>query len=366
MLSVSSKNPWILICLVISVFLLLPNFNPLQAEEISEGEVDLHHLTIITDPPEAKVEILNIDAPYRPNMLLKPGRYHISVSSPGFEPEKGFIDVTDRDWAGKVVLNARLSPTEAVCKNDDALCNDKVHLEQGWQKLGKEKLSLARLRRQLAQEKEKLDLEKEAFEKERQAFLASRKKGPDSSRSVPVSQPSTHQTVESASVVAEVQTVPVASKAPPNPKVTSAPTVSSASTASVVSLLDKAITYLQTPQPPSAPPSPAEKEAALQLLKQALALDPNNDSIHHALKLYEQRYIIHAGLFGEMKRAEKKADMLRPSKLPIYIQPVDVKGKKLLRILVGPFLEKKDALQALQQLKENFYIKDAFLRRYQK
>ena len=382
MLVVSSKNPWILICLTISVFCLFPNLNPLQAEETQKGEPGLRHLTIITDPPEAKVEILNIDAPYKPNMLLNPGRYHISVSSPGFEPEKGFIDISDRDWAGKVVLNANTLPIEKICKKEDEICNDKARLAQEWQKLEKEKRNLAQLRRQLTQEKEKLDLEKEVIETERQDRLSAGENRPESPLSVPLPQPSTHQKkieskvkavhhaprveAETSPVVAEVQTVPVSSKVPVDPKVTPVATAPTAPTGSVASLLGKAMTYLQTPQPPSAPPSQAEREAALQLLNQTLALDPTNDSIKHALNLYAQRYIIHAGLFGDIERAEKKADIIRTSTLPTYVQPVDVKGKKMVRILVGPFLEKEDAMKAFQKLKEEFHIKDPFLRQYKK
>ena len=136
------------IFLVILVLLLLSN--PLLAEKPLSHGARQYRLEILAEPADAKVEILNLDTPYQPNMLLSPGRYYISVSAPGHEIEKGFIDISDRDWKGKVTLDLLVAP---------------ANLDEGWNKLEEEQNKLRRFRQEMSREKMRLEQNKKEIAK---------------------------------------------------------------------------------------------------------------------------------------------------------------------------------------------------------
>ncbi|MBF0400203.1 MAG: SPOR domain-containing protein [Magnetococcales bacterium] len=129
------------------------------------------HFTLLTEPADAKVEILNVKAPYKTNMLLKAGRYHIVVSAPGYETEKGFIDITEQDWIGKVVLRPLNQPPQAKeqpATNEAEQEAAREKLKQEQQKLEQEQQKLEQERRALNQEKEKLEQERRALNQEKE------------------------------------------------------------------------------------------------------------------------------------------------------------------------------------------------------
>ncbi|MBF0453589.1 MAG: SPOR domain-containing protein [Magnetococcales bacterium] len=118
-----------------------------------EGE-QRFQLTIITEPTEATVEILNSSIAYSPGVRLPSGRYNISVSFPGYEEEKGYIEILSKDWVGKVVLR----PEETQ--------PDTSAIDEEWQRIHEEKVDIEEARRQL--EKDQQALEKAKIEIERQ------------------------------------------------------------------------------------------------------------------------------------------------------------------------------------------------------
>ncbi|MEO5353401.1 MAG: SPOR domain-containing protein [Magnetococcus sp. XQGC-1] len=152
---------------------LWPTANPLLAADASRETgkqmVDNkpRHFTLLTEPAEAKVEILNLKTPYQPNMLLKPGRYHMVVSAPGYETEKGFIDILDQDWIGKVVLHPLNAPAAQTEEGDDPK-QAMARLEEEMRKIKQEQANLEQTRRSLAQEQEKLEATKKELEQVKQ------------------------------------------------------------------------------------------------------------------------------------------------------------------------------------------------------
>ncbi|MEO5340514.1 MAG: SPOR domain-containing protein [Magnetococcus sp. MYC-9] len=151
--------------------------SPLLAGESSVGgggqpvEQPLHHFTLLTEPQNAKVEIVNLKSPYQPNMLLKPGRYHIIVSASGHETEKGFVDVVDQDWIGKVVLR----PLNEAVMEEEPEERSNARLQEEWRKIKQEHTSLEQARRVIAQEQHKLDLTRKELDAARQSVELAKK-----------------------------------------------------------------------------------------------------------------------------------------------------------------------------------------------
>ena len=74
----------------------------------------LHALTVEIKPADARVRILNIKPKYHPGIRLRPGRYHIEVSKPGYRMHKEWVTVTDLDLTVAVNLNRKPSKRETA------------------------------------------------------------------------------------------------------------------------------------------------------------------------------------------------------------------------------------------------------------
>jgi formylglycine-generating enzyme required for sulfatase activity len=61
-------------------------------------------LTVKTDPPSARIRILNIERPYLPGIRLRPGRYEIEVSHPEYLPFREWIELGAKDEVLEVGL----------------------------------------------------------------------------------------------------------------------------------------------------------------------------------------------------------------------------------------------------------------------
>jgi tetratricopeptide (TPR) repeat protein len=80
------------------------------------AEAVQYALTVQTDPPAARVRILNIKPKYEPGMRLAPGAYHIEVSAPGHETRKEWIKIDREDRVMRVTLLAVPARGEAPGK----------------------------------------------------------------------------------------------------------------------------------------------------------------------------------------------------------------------------------------------------------
>ncbi len=71
-------------------------------------------LTVITDPSDARVRIMNIQPRYRPGMDLQPGRYDIQVSKPGYATYRKWVDLRQEDRLLEVSLRSAVPGLTAV------------------------------------------------------------------------------------------------------------------------------------------------------------------------------------------------------------------------------------------------------------
>ncbi|WP_237055979.1 bifunctional serine/threonine-protein kinase/formylglycine-generating enzyme family protein [Microbulbifer sediminum] len=67
------------------------------AAQPAAGETETYALNITTRPADAQVRIMNISPRYRAGMALSPGNYDVEVSKAGYETERRWIRISDRD-----------------------------------------------------------------------------------------------------------------------------------------------------------------------------------------------------------------------------------------------------------------------------
>ena len=68
------------------------------------------NFTVIADPEDARVRILNIRERYQDQIALEPGRYHIEVSRNGYQSYDNWVRIEDQNLQLKVKLNPSLKP----------------------------------------------------------------------------------------------------------------------------------------------------------------------------------------------------------------------------------------------------------------
>ena len=419
----SLRNQWNPLYLAVFLFFLWSTSKPgLAASSPVVGAVPFvdavpYRLTVLVEPPEAKVEILNLDIPYQPSMFLNPGRYYIAVSSPGYDTEKGFIEIIDRNWMGKVTLR----PIAVPASLDDA-----------WRKLGEEKRRLEQQRRELAQERDKLERSKKKIAKEGRARSSGIKNRPATpawfdvtpptlvpvrsgrvlqGRTMPATTPTFKRAITSkpskrlitspppkramtsknlvvplhSRTVQQGRAMPATtpvnkratrprslvaslhSKTPQGGSMPATTPIKRRVTTSgrlVAPLLEDVMAYLKQPALPGKNLNLPESQEALLKLRQAQKLAPGNASVKLALQLHANRYLVYAGLFEKRSGANKMVARIRALGLPTFQQPILVNGRPAIRVCVGLFLRRDEAIKSLQHLQEKLQLKDAFLRAY--
>jgi len=70
-------------------------------------------LTVRTSPDGARVRILNIGPKYQDGMALKPGRYYIEVTHPGYQRYLKWLTLDDEDMFHSVVLDEKIQVAAA-------------------------------------------------------------------------------------------------------------------------------------------------------------------------------------------------------------------------------------------------------------
>ncbi len=127
---------------------------------------DHYRLTILSDPPEAHVEVQGLKNGYVPGIALKSGRYHIRISHPGYETEKGYIDIDAQEWFGKVVLR-RQTPAD-----EDGYNERLRYINAAKWALSEERTALERLREELQQERQAISREWLEIQENRRQIVA--------------------------------------------------------------------------------------------------------------------------------------------------------------------------------------------------
>jgi hypothetical protein len=142
---------------------LLPMQLVIAETSIEDGSTDtkaLYNITILTEPQEANVEIeiFDMSAKYVPGVKLPTGRYSITVSHPCYTPQKGYVDITDNNWAGKIVLEPKLAKetpenTDNIIKND--VTEERRKLNEEREAFNAEKLAWEKMRLQNEKKKQR-------------------------------------------------------------------------------------------------------------------------------------------------------------------------------------------------------------------
>jgi serine/threonine-protein kinase PpkA len=64
-------------------------------------------LTLVTEPADARVRILNIVPRYKPGIRLEPGSYHIEISHPGYKTHTEWVELKAKDLRKTIALEPR-------------------------------------------------------------------------------------------------------------------------------------------------------------------------------------------------------------------------------------------------------------------
>ncbi|MBF0195036.1 MAG: SPOR domain-containing protein [Magnetococcales bacterium] len=143
--------------LFLSILLLVANPNIALAKDSSSG----YQLTIITEPAHAKVTILNTSTEYVPGVSLPSGRYNILVTAPGYQEEKGYIEIQDKEWVGRVVLQRSTEQNNP----------DLTVIDLEWQRINVEKVALQKAQSQLVAERLVFDQQKAEIENQKKKLI---------------------------------------------------------------------------------------------------------------------------------------------------------------------------------------------------
>jgi len=68
------------------------------------------------------------------------------------------------------------------------------------------------------------------------------------------------------------------------------------------------------------------------------------------------RWVIQLGIFNESANAQKLVDQLRSDGMTAYLETITAKSTTTYRVLVGPFLEREEAIRTQQQLSDHLKI----------
>ncbi len=95
-------------------------------------------LTVIADPPESRIRIMNIRPIYRPGILLKPDRYDIEVSHAGYTNVRQWVKIVNQAVTVQISLkksgNNLITPGAPLIKPDEI--QKWIKQLSGWKRLG--------------------------------------------------------------------------------------------------------------------------------------------------------------------------------------------------------------------------------------
>ncbi|MBF0172847.1 MAG: SPOR domain-containing protein [Magnetococcales bacterium] len=406
----------------------------IQAAHAEEKTSPRFQFTLVTEPTDAKVQIHELTQPYASPVTLPEGRYHISVTAPGYKGEHGTVEIKGKDWSGLVRLTPVPSATapeasqsaidgawEKIRKEQNMLKEERTKLEEKAGQLAKEK-------EKLAQAMAKLDLDAKELAtrcKEPQPAVnptasTSAKPSP-AAPAAPVTPkvPASDPTASAKPSPATPAPTTVATAAPVTPKVpasdppaspkpspatpapaaaaTAAPVASSPAPAATASV-STAISPDSTPVPvlsvagagnnvagasnnmevkegvqrilthlQDAPAQQKVNAAAMKtLIKNLVATAPNDAEVQRVKQLYDERYLLYVGTFSSESKADDLENRLRALALPSFRQQFQIQGQKMVRVCVGLFAQRQEAVNALNAIQREFNVQDVIIRKFNK
>ena len=90
----------------------------LEPEEIQTEAK--HALTIITEPKNARIYVMNIRERFEQGLELPSGKYDVMITARGFSPKRQWVDIVDQDTTVKVVLG---KPEEIASQVENTVNN---------------------------------------------------------------------------------------------------------------------------------------------------------------------------------------------------------------------------------------------------
>lgn len=101
-----------------------------------------YSLTVITDPLDARVRIMNIGPKYEDGIQLQPGKYDLSVDKKGYEQHREWVIIEDSDVNINVTLEkkkSKFSCSKRYCKHMSSCAEAYYHLNEcGMKKLDRD------------------------------------------------------------------------------------------------------------------------------------------------------------------------------------------------------------------------------------
>ncbi|MBF0131999.1 MAG: hypothetical protein HQL75_05370 [Magnetococcales bacterium] len=271
-----------------------------------EAQVAGTRFNLLTDPINAQVQIRELREPYVEPITLPEGRYHVSVTAPGYLGAHGTVDVQGQEWSGLV----RLTPLRDNTVKSQTTSSAKPPCET------------------LLQERNQL--------KKELAQLQERTKPADKKP------------------VAEDSIKPPA-PAPSDLAVNLTPDKVHEGVEQVLNHLRKI-------------PSEQRKEtSAIQaLIARLTSLAPNDPQVQRMKQLHEERFILYIGTFASDEKTKEIEARLASSSIPTFRQQFQKDGKNLLRLCAGFFSQRQEAIDTVSILEREFNVRDAIIRKFNK
>jgi hypothetical protein len=64
-------------------------------------------LTVNAKPVKSRIRIMNIKPKYKPGIALKPGKYDIYVTHPGYVSKRMWVEIKEADLSIEVILDRK-------------------------------------------------------------------------------------------------------------------------------------------------------------------------------------------------------------------------------------------------------------------
>ncbi|MEO5326633.1 MAG: hypothetical protein H7829_00135 [Magnetococcus sp. THC-1_WYH] len=289
-----------------------------------EAQVAGTRFNLLTDPINAQVQIRELREPYVEPITLPEGRYHVSVTAPGYLGAHGTVDVQGQEWSGLV----RLTPLRDNTVKSQTTSSAKPPCETLLQERNQLKKELAQLQER-TKPADKKSSEELAQLQERTKPADKKPSGEDSTK-LPSPAPSDLAVNLTLDKVHEG--------------------------------VEQVLNHLRKI------PSEQRKEAsAIQaLIARLTSLAPNDPQVQRMKQLHEERFILYIGTFASDEKAKEIEARLASSSIPTFRQQFQKDGKNLLRLCAGFFSQRQEAIDTVSILEREFNVRDAIIRKFNK
>lgn len=269
-----------------------------------EAQVAGTRFNLLTEPINAQVQIRELREPYVEPITIPEGRYHVSVTAPGYLGAHGTVDVQGQEWSGLV----RLTPLHDSTVKPQTTSSAKPSCET------------------LLQERNQL--------KKELAQLQERAKPSDK-------KPSAEDATK-----------------PPSPAPSDLPV--NLTLDKVDEGVEQVLNHLRK--------IPAEQRKEVSTIRTLIdhltSLAPNDPKVQRMKQLYEERFILYIGTFASDEKAKEIEVRLASSSIPTFRQQFQKDGKNLLRLCAGFFSQRQEAIDTVSILEREFNVRDAIIRKF--